>query len=165
MERPPGVGAVAAERLCGLGMRTIGQPARVTSDDLRQALGRRGDLLCRLFRSIDEEPVLPEREPRHLSQERTFAELGPGELPGELTTLDPEPHSALATATEESQLLGLDRDTLCGLMSSHVQARRGLIHTRCQRLRAKGRRPQQTRTRRGSCGLYLCRAGWNSPTL
>lgn len=73
--------------------------------------------------------------------DRTFVELGPGEFFGELTTLDPEPHSASATALEDTELLGLDRDALYDLMSSHAEVLRGLIHALCQRLRAKGKRP------------------------
>lgn len=73
-------------------------------------------------------------------EERTFTELGVGEIFGELTTLDPEPHSASVTALEDARLLGLDRDALYELMSAHPTVLRGLIHVLCGRLRAKGRR-------------------------
>ena len=66
-----------------------------------------------------------------------FVELGPGEFFGELTTLDPEPHSASATAIVDSQLLGLDRDALYDVMGLHSEVLRGLIHALCQRLRRK----------------------------
>ena len=74
--------------------------------------------------------------------DRTFVEIGPGEFLGELTALDPEPHSASATALEDTELLGLDRDALCDLMSSHADVLRDLIHALCQRLRAKAKRAQ-----------------------
>ncbi len=73
-------------------------------------------------------------------EERTFTELGVGEIFGELTTLDPEPHSASVTALEDARLLGLDRDALYELMSAHPTVLRGLIHVLCGRLRSKGRR-------------------------
>lgn len=73
-------------------------------------------------------------------ENRTFVELGPGEFFGELTTLDPEPHSASVTAVDDTQLLVLDRDALYELMATHSTVLRGLIHTLCQRLRDKGRR-------------------------
>jgi hypothetical protein len=72
--------------------------------------------------------------------DRTFVELGPGEFFGELTTLDPEPHSASATALVDSQLLGLDRDALYDVMALHSAVLRGLVHALCQRLRDKGGR-------------------------
>ena len=68
---------------------------------------------------------------------QTFVELGPGDFFGELTTLDPEPHSASVTTLEDTQLLGLDRDALYELMASHPEVLRGLIHTLCLRLRSK----------------------------
>ena len=45
----------------------------------------------------------------HVHEDHTFAELGVGELFGELTTLDPEQHSATVTALDDTRLLGLDR--------------------------------------------------------
>jgi hypothetical protein len=73
-------------------------------------------------------------------EDRTFTELQAGELFGELTTLDPEPHSASVTALDDTRLLGLDRDALYELMSAHPTVLRGLIHILCGRLRDKGRR-------------------------
>ena len=66
----------------------------------------------------------------------TFVELGPGEIFGEQTTLDPEPHSA----SVDAQLLALDRDALYELMATHSTVLRGLIHTLCLHLRDKRRR-------------------------
>ncbi|HJP32984.1 MAG TPA: cyclic nucleotide-binding domain-containing protein [Candidatus Latescibacteria bacterium] len=73
-------------------------------------------------------------------EEHSFTELHTGEVFGELTTLDPEPHSASVTALADTRLLGLDRDALYELMSAHPTVLRGLIHILCRRLRAKGRR-------------------------
>ncbi len=45
----------------------------------------------------------------HVHEDHAFAELGVGELFGELATLDPEQHSATVTALDDTRLLGLDR--------------------------------------------------------
>ena len=44
--------------------------------------------------------------------DRTFVTLGERDFFGELTTLDPAPHSASVTAVEQTILLGLDREAL-----------------------------------------------------
>lgn len=43
------------------------------AEKLRLARGKRGQVLHRLSRGIDDDPVTPEREAKQLSQERTFA--------------------------------------------------------------------------------------------
>ena len=84
--------------------------------------------------------IIVEGRVRVHDEDRTFTELGDGEIFGELTTLDPEPHSASVTALADTRLLGLDRDALYELMSAHPTVLRGLIHVLCGRLRAKGKR-------------------------
>jgi CRP/FNR family cyclic AMP-dependent transcriptional regulator len=84
--------------------------------------------------------IIAEGRVRVHDEEHTFTELGDGEIFGELTTLDPEPHSASVTALQDTRLLGLDRDALYELMSVHPTGLRGLIHVLCGRLRAKGKR-------------------------
>ena len=59
----------------------------------------------------------------HVHEDHTFAELGVGALFGELTPLDPEQHSATVTALDDTRLLGLDRDALYELMSTHPTVR------------------------------------------
>lgn len=81
--------------------------------------------------------IVADGQVRVHDEERTFIELGPGEIFGELTTLDPEPHSATVTALQDTRLLGLDRDTLYELMSAHPTVLRGLIHVLCRRLRGR----------------------------
>lgn len=71
--------------------------------------------------------------------DRTFVTLGERDFFGELTTLDPAPHSATVTATEPTRLLGLDREVLYELMSDHPEVLREIIHELCDRLRGKGR--------------------------
>ncbi len=70
--------------------------------------------------------------------DRTFVLLGERDFFGELTTLDPEPQMATATAVEDTRLLGLDGDALYELMSHHSEVLRGIIHVLCRRLRGKG---------------------------
>ena len=84
--------------------------------------------------------IVAEGSVRVHNEAQIFVELGAGEIFGELTTLDPEPHSASVTAVDDSQLLALDRDALYELMATHSTVLRGLLHTLCQRLRDKGRR-------------------------
>ena len=72
-------------------------------------------------------------------EDRTFVSLGEREFFGELTTLDPSPHSASASAEEDVTLLGLDRDALYEVMSEHPEILRGFIHILCERLRGKRR--------------------------
>lgn len=69
--------------------------------------------------------------------DRTFVELGQRDFFGELTTLDPEPHSASVTATEDTRLLGLHREDLYELMSGYPEVLKGIIHELCNRLRGK----------------------------
>ena len=69
--------------------------------------------------------------------DRTFVELEERDFFGELTTLDPAPHSATVTATEDVRLLGLDREPLYELMADHPEVLRKIIHELCERLRGK----------------------------
>jgi hypothetical protein len=69
--------------------------------------------------------------------DRTFVQLGERDFFGELTTLDPEPHSASVTSTQPTTLLGLDREGLYELMSDHPEVLRKIIHELCKRLRRK----------------------------
>ena len=69
--------------------------------------------------------------------DRTFVTLNERDFFGELTTLDPAPHSATVTAVEPSTLLCLDREALYELMSDHPEVLREIIHELCERLRRK----------------------------
>ena len=71
--RIPGVGKVTAQALRAIGVTTIAELAEVAENDLTRAFGRRGHYLYQRSRGIDDEPVTPEREPRQLSSETTFA--------------------------------------------------------------------------------------------
>ena len=67
--------------------------------------------------------------------ERRFAELGPGEVVGEMAVLDPQPRSASATAVEDTVLLRLDKDPFDSVMADHPALAQGVIAVLCRRLR------------------------------
>ncbi len=68
-----GVGAVAAARLHGLGLHSIGDLAAVPQKTLIYAFGSHGAALYEQAHGIDDRPVLPEGRRRSLSHEQTFA--------------------------------------------------------------------------------------------
>ena len=64
-----------------------------------------------------------------------LAELGEGEVVGEMAALDPEPRSATITAAGDALLLRISNDDLNILMSGDEAIARGIITVLCQRLR------------------------------
>jgi DNA polymerase-4 len=71
--RIPGVGKVTKAQLHDLEVDTIHQLSCVSESELTQRFGRRGHYLYRRARGLDDDPVTPEREPKQLSSENTFA--------------------------------------------------------------------------------------------
>ncbi|GIK37886.1 MAG: DNA polymerase IV [Chloroflexota bacterium] len=67
-----GVGPKTAERLHGLGLRTIGDLARWPEADLVRRFGQPGHDLARHAKGLDERPVVTEHEAKSISQEITF---------------------------------------------------------------------------------------------
>lgn len=72
VERIPGVGRVTQASLEGLGIRTCGDLARWSLDDLAERFGRRGAYFYEIARGQDERPVEPNRERKSISIEDTF---------------------------------------------------------------------------------------------
>lgn len=72
--RIPGVGARTASKLEGLGVRTCGDLQHWELRRLTREFGKFGVDLFRLCRGEDTRPVIPDRERKSLSNERTFAE-------------------------------------------------------------------------------------------
>ncbi|MFW5748178.1 MAG: DNA polymerase IV [Chloroflexota bacterium] len=68
-----GVGPKTAERLHGMGIRTIGDIARRDAAHLRYHFGKHGIDLHRRAQGIDERPVTLEHEAKSISKETTFA--------------------------------------------------------------------------------------------
>ncbi|BCM82482.1 DNA polymerase IV [Methylobacterium indicum] len=70
----PGIGQAAAERLAALGIRHVGDIARVAPERLHAGLGRDASRLLALARGEDPRRVQPSRETKSVSGETTFAE-------------------------------------------------------------------------------------------
>jgi len=68
-----GVGPVTRGRLEAMGIQTIGDLAGCPLDLLQERFGRAGVEFARLAQGLDDRPVVPDREPRSLSAEETFA--------------------------------------------------------------------------------------------
>jgi DNA polymerase-4 len=67
-----GIGPKSAERLNGLGIRTIGELALMPAADLTSLFGRFGPELLDRARGIDESPITLEQEAKSISNEVTF---------------------------------------------------------------------------------------------
>lgn len=67
-----GVGPKTAERLNYLGVKTIGDLARIAERDLVREFGKNGADLAVRARGIDDSPIVVERERKSVSQETTF---------------------------------------------------------------------------------------------
>jgi DNA polymerase IV len=69
----PGIGPATADRLTRLGVKTVGELAAVTADELVGLLGEaHGRSLYRLARAEDDRPVSAERDTKSVSVEDTF---------------------------------------------------------------------------------------------
>ncbi|MFQ6539937.1 Crp/Fnr family transcriptional regulator [Aphanothece stagnina] len=68
--------------------------------------------------------------------DQTVAELGPGEIVGELAALDPEPRSASVSALEPTCLYQIEQATLEDLMEVHPKIMKAVIASLAHRLRA-----------------------------
>ena len=70
----PGVGKKTEQVLTSLGIRTIGQLARMPLPALKSRFGVFGDMLHRHANGIDDSPVTPPEESKSISRETTFEE-------------------------------------------------------------------------------------------
>lgn len=68
-----GIGPKTAEKLAGIGVKTIGDLARLPKTDLSRMLGANGLMLWRFANGIDTRPVQTRRRARFISRETTFA--------------------------------------------------------------------------------------------
>jgi CRP-like cAMP-binding protein len=66
---------------------------------------------------------------------RAVAELGAGEVVGELAVLSPGPRSASAIAVEPSLFLRVGEDVVTELLLDHPQVTRGIIEVLVRRVR------------------------------
>jgi DNA polymerase-4 len=74
VERIWGVGPKTADRLHGLGLRTIGDIRRTPLDVLQRRVGSEADRYHRLARGEDDRPVVPDHNAKSIGQEQTFGE-------------------------------------------------------------------------------------------
>lgn len=98
---------------------------RLGSNDVLFKQGDRGDCLY----------VVVQGRIRIEANGVTLAELGEGEVVGEMAALDPEPRSATVAAMSDTLLLRISNDDLNILMSGDEAIARGIITVLCQRLR------------------------------
>ena len=82
VSRLPGIGPKSAPRLAALGLRTIGDLARMDPEALERRLGPGGRELWERACGIDPRPVVPDREAKSIGAEETFDDdlAGAGEL-------------------------------------------------------------------------------------
>ncbi len=71
--RLPGIGKKTEETLKSLGVKTLGQLAKMPPDSLKVRLGVYGETLIRYAGGMDDRPVEPPEEAKSISRETTFA--------------------------------------------------------------------------------------------
>ena len=77
--------------------------------------------------------------------DQTVAELGPGQVFGELAALDPEPRMAtIAAGPKEVHLLRLEREELFDLMTEQIEVAYGIVRFLCSRYRELSRQTTQS---------------------
>jgi AAA family ATP:ADP antiporter len=69
-----------------------------------------------------------------------LASLGPRDIVGEMSVLDPEPRSASVTTTAATRLLRIDRADFYDLMADRIEIAQGVMSVLCQRLRSSDSR-------------------------
>jgi CRP/FNR family cyclic AMP-dependent transcriptional regulator len=79
--------------------------------------------------------VRVERAHPQLLRPVVLAELGPGDIVGEMGVLDQEPRSATVTALNSVETFELDAPTLAQVLLDHPAAAAALLHVLSRRLR------------------------------
>ncbi|MCS6853778.1 MAG: DNA polymerase IV [Elioraea sp.] len=69
----PGIGPKASIRLAAAGFPTLGALAALSAEEAVARLGCRAPALVRLARGEDDRPIVPDRKPKSISTETTFA--------------------------------------------------------------------------------------------
>ena len=80
--------------------------------------------------------VVVERSHPALTDVVVLAELGPGEVVGEMGVLDGDPRSATVTAVEETETLELSADAVAEIITRHPEVSAVLLRTLSCRLRS-----------------------------
>lgn len=73
IEKVPGVGPTAHQKLVRKGIFTLGEAGRCSREQLSRMLGKFGDRLLQLAQGKDDSPVVPHHEAKSLSSETTLS--------------------------------------------------------------------------------------------
>jgi DNA polymerase-4 len=99
----PGVGKATEKVLTDMGVATVGDLQRFTTDELLNRFGKWGTRLWELARGIDESPVVPSRKRKSWSSENTF----PRDITmDEVATYIREQSVSLWEALQKKELVG-----------------------------------------------------------
>lgn len=79
--------------------------------------------------------IIVEGKVRVHQGKQTLATLGPHDVFGELSALDPEPRVASVSASEDVLLFVINREELYEIMSLNVGITRGIVKVLCNRIR------------------------------
>jgi CRP-like cAMP-binding protein len=91
--------------------------------------------------------LLIEGQVRVHDGDRTVADLGQGEVLGELALLDPAPRSVSVTAVTDSRLFRLDQEPFFELLEDHGEVARKMLQVMARRLRRSSSEKRQDRAR------------------
>ncbi len=131
-------------------LRTLALFRDLTQDDLALVAQVARDVVCKagqaLFYTGDEGDglyIIVEGRMRVQRGGQVIAELGAGEVVGELAIMDQQPRSADAVAVSDVRLLELTSAALDELLDRHGQIARGLFRIVTQRLRETNARQER----------------------
>jgi len=87
--------------------------------------------------------------------QQTLAQLGQGEIFGEMAAIDTQPRSASVTTEEDTLLLSLDQEQLLALMNQQPEISLGILRALSRRFRGQVRDLNEVRRRLGRVILPL----------
>ncbi len=100
---------------------------------------KQGDIVFHKGDLGDSMYIIVDGEVRVHDGDMTLNYLSKRAVFGEMSAMDPEPRSATVTASQDTTLLRLDRETFFHVMEHSPDALRGVVRVLCQRLRARMR--------------------------
>ena len=168
-----GVGPVMARKLGELGVTKVGHLVTLPHSELRRRFGRQGAALAQRAKGIDNRPVVSERQPKSVSQERTFSSdlSDPQALEEQLEKMsrkvaDRLKSRGLASATIAIKLRYSDFTTLTRQMTLDVATNNEqLIFRAAQTLLHRARQPGRPVRLLGVAARRLTRPAGQIPLL